>query len=72
MKKQQGPLRNLAGQWAVILFFPAAFLLQAFMSGMGPRTHGMRHLIVAVLLSASVAFLTLLWLFLFVKDKKAI
>lgn len=70
MKKQQGLLRNLAGQWAVILFFPAAFLLLAFTSGMGPRTHGMRHLIVAVLLSAAVIFLIFLWLFLFVKERK--
>ena len=70
--KQQGFLRNLAGQWAVILFFPAAFLLQAFLSGMGPRTHGMRHLGAAVLLSAAVVFLALFWLILFVKDGTAL
>lgn len=72
MKKQQGFLRNLVGQWAVILFFPAAFLLLAFLSGMGPRTHGMRHLGAAVLLSAAVIFLAALWLLLFVKDERAL
>lgn len=69
MREQQGFLRNLAGQWAIILFFPAAFLLLAFLSGMGPRTHGFRHLSVAVLLSAAVVFFALLWLFLLIRDK---
>ena len=69
--KQQRFLKNLAGQWTIILFFPASFLLLAFLSGMGPRTHGFRHLGTAVLLCAGVIFLALFWILVSVRDKAA-
>ncbi len=72
MTKQQGFLRNLAGQCTIVLFFPAAFLMLAFLSGMGPRTHGIRHLGAAVLLAAAVVFMLFLWLFLLVRDKRSL
>ncbi len=70
MSKQKDILRNIAGQWAVICFFPAAFLSAAFVSGMGFDTHRLRHLAAALALMTGTVFLSLVWVMLSIQDKK--
>ena len=69
IKVQDVILRNIAGQWAVICFFPAAFLSAAFVSGMGLDTHRFRHLAAALVLTAGTVALGLVWVILSGKDK---
>lgn len=69
MRQKRNIWKNRIGQWTVVLFFPAAFLLTAFFSGMGPGTHRLRHMAVAFGISAVVILLVLFWLILTVKEK---